>query len=44
LSALEKGGRAISHANFKYTKPATVNLQDSPPEKRGRAVLCANFK
>jgi hypothetical protein len=32
LSALEKGG-AISHAKFKYTKPATANVQDSPPRR-----------
>jgi hypothetical protein len=44
LSALEKVGGAISHANLKYTKPAMVNMQDSPPEKRGRAVPWANFK
>jgi hypothetical protein len=44
LSAPEKGIEAVSHMNFKYTKPAKVNMQDSIPEKRGRAVLQANFK
>jgi hypothetical protein len=37
-------GGTFSHENFKYTKPATVNMQDSPPEKRGRAVPHTNFK
>jgi hypothetical protein len=38
LSTPEKGGGAIYLSKFKYTKPATVNEQDAPPEKRGSAV------
>jgi hypothetical protein len=29
--------------NTKYTKLATIKVQDSPPEKRGKAVPCLNF-
>jgi hypothetical protein len=43
LSTPEKGGGAISHGNFKYTKPVRVNMQDSAPEKRERAVSHTNL-